>query len=133
MTDQLAVGHVFQDRRRFTQEDFDRFAQLSGDDNPIHVDEAFASRTRFGRTVCHGMLLYGAICGLLSAHLGDVVQIAQELMFPAPTYAGDEVTIRAEVTHLEPSEGQVQMTILVTRQDEEVVCQGQTTLRQIEP
>ena len=56
--------------RTFTQRDFDRFAALSGDDNPIHVDPAFAARTRFGRTVCHGMLLYSTICRALTDELG---------------------------------------------------------------
>jgi len=47
---------------RLTQRDFDRFAELSGDDNPIHVDPAFAARTRFQKPVAQGMLLYGLIC-----------------------------------------------------------------------
>ena len=52
---------------RFTQDDFNRFAALSGDDNPIHVDPEFSARTKFGRTVAHGMLLYGVISGAVSA------------------------------------------------------------------
>jgi acyl dehydratase len=49
--------------KTFTQAEFDAFARLSGDDNPIHVDPEFSARTRFGRTVAHGMLLYGVNCG----------------------------------------------------------------------
>ncbi|MGZ3427312.1 MAG: MaoC/PaaZ C-terminal domain-containing protein, partial [Polyangia bacterium] len=48
-------------RRRVTQADFDRFARLSGDDNPIHVDAAFAARTRWGKTLAHGMMLYSLV------------------------------------------------------------------------
>ena len=53
----LRVGQVHSLNRVFTQEDFDRFARLSGDDNPIHVDSEFSARHKFGRTVAHGMLL----------------------------------------------------------------------------
>ena len=56
-------------KRIFSQRDFDRFAILSGDDNPIHVDPKFASRTRFGRTVAHGMFLYSHVCAVLGAAL----------------------------------------------------------------
>src|SRR5210317_380667 len=48
-----------------TQADFDAFAELSGDDNPIHVDPAFCAKTRFGRTVSHGMLLSTVLRGLI--------------------------------------------------------------------
>ena len=44
--------------RTLTQQDFDLFAKLSGDSNPIHVDPEFSARTRFGKTVSHGMLLF---------------------------------------------------------------------------
>ena len=51
--------------RVLTQADFDAFAELSGDDNPIHLDPAFSANTRFGRTVSHGMLLCTVLRGLL--------------------------------------------------------------------
>ncbi len=64
---QLEIGQTASFNRVFRQADFDRFAALSGDDNPIHVDAGFAAKTHFGRTVCHGMLLYSAICQVLGS------------------------------------------------------------------
>jgi acyl dehydratase len=76
-------------RRTLTQADFDRFAALSGDDNPIHVDPDFAARTRFGRTVSHGILLVSILRGL-AATLAEGARLARhEVRFPAPTFAGE--------------------------------------------
>jgi len=50
-----------------TQADFDAFAAVSGDDNPIHVDPEFSAHTRFGRTVAHGMLLYSRLWAMVRA------------------------------------------------------------------
>ena len=72
-----------------TQADFDAFAELSGDDNPIHVDEAFSAKTRFGRTVSHGMLLATILRGMLDQLVPGGRQVEQKLMFPSPTFAGD--------------------------------------------
>ena len=87
----------FRETRTFTQAEFDRFAAISGDDNPIHVDPAFAAGTRFGRTVAHGMLLYATLWGLVRRHFPDAVQETQDLMFPAPTYAGEPMRLEVEV------------------------------------
>jgi 3-hydroxybutyryl-CoA dehydratase len=84
---------LIQEVKTFTQAEFDAFARLSGDDNPIHVDPEFSARTRFGRTVAHGMLLYSVICGAISRHFPGAVQISQELKFPAPTFAEEPMTI----------------------------------------
>ncbi len=82
-------------KRIVTQRDFDRFAALSRDDNPIHCDPAFAGGTHFGATVAHGMFLYGLICGALTRHLdAPWLPVAQTLMFPAPTFAHDATTVR---------------------------------------
>ncbi|MBE2197229.1 MAG: MaoC family dehydratase [Anaerolinea sp.] len=94
----VAIGQQAAFRRTMTQRDFDRFAILSGDDNPIHVDAAFAATTHFGGTVAHGMFLYSNICRALGLLLPGAVQFEQVLMFPNPTYAGDEVTVSVEVT-----------------------------------
>lgn len=80
-----------------TQEAFDRFAAVSGDDNPIHVDPEFSARTRFGRTVAHGMLLYSRVWAMLRRHYPRMRQEAQTLMFPNPTYAGDEVRFEMRI------------------------------------
>lgn len=74
------------------QSDFDAFARLSGDDNPIHVDPVFSARTRFGRTVSHGMLLYTRVFGHLNALYPGRVHKIQSLMFPNPSYADEELT-----------------------------------------
>jgi acyl dehydratase len=147
---ELKPGAVAVLHRTFNQRDFDRFAALSNDDNPIHVDPEFAGRTRFGRTVCHGMLLYSTICRALTDALGSgFAQYEQELMFVTPTYTDEEVAVRLEVTALYPdpnlavtlsgsdiqsafrrkmsSEGSLaEISTVITRPDGSVACQGQT-------
>ncbi len=122
------AGEIITVQKIFDQEDFDAFAILSGDDNPIHVDPAFSTATRFGRTVAHGMLLYGNLCGLLSQYYPDAVQLEQEFIFPAPTFTGQEMTFRAEVIELISDQAQARLSTTITDPGGEVVCQGQTLL-----
>jgi len=75
--------------RVLTQADFDAFANLSGDDNPIHVDPEFSAQTRFGRTVSHGMLLSTVLRGLLD----ELVPGSS----PAPTFADEPMRFSALV------------------------------------
>ena len=127
----LRVGQVESIRRTFSQSDFDRFASLSGDDNPIHIDPEFSARTKFGRTVAHGMLLYSIVCGLLGTELPGpgTMQIEQELMFPTATPTGEEVEIRVEVTAVQPAEGLTELTTAVIRPDGSNGLQGRTLVR----
>ncbi|MGS4886514.1 MaoC/PaaZ C-terminal domain-containing protein [Roseibium sp. MB-4] len=81
-----------------TQAEFDAFAKLSGDDNPIHVDPDFSARTRFGRTVSHGMLLYTRVFGYLQELYPGRAHTVQNLMFPNPSYADEELTLRFSET-----------------------------------
>lgn len=113
-------------RRTLTQADFDRFAALSGDDNPIHVESGFAAKTRFRRTVAHGMLLYGVVCAALGEHFPGAVQLEQRLMFPAPTFAGDELTVTLEP--LEAEGNQLRVATTMRKRAGEVVCQGEARL-----
>ena len=121
-------GEVITKKKVFSQEDFDTFAVLSGDDNPIHVDPTFSAATRFGRTVAHGMLLYGHLCGLLSEVYPDAVQLKQEFMFPAPTFSGQEMIFRAEVIETIMDKNQARMATTITNPAGAVVCKGQTIL-----
>jgi acyl dehydratase len=127
----MQVGQTQSAKRIFSQRDFDRFAALSGDDNPIHVDPEFSARTRFGRTVAHGMLLYSTVCAALGTHLPGpgTLQLRQELMFPNPTYTGEEVTIRLEVTKVRAAEGLANLSTVVIKPDGDLGLQGQTLVR----
>ncbi len=123
----MQIGDRFTQKHLLTQDEFNRFAALSGDDNPIHVDPEFSSRTRFGETVAHGMFLYSLICGVLATHFRNASQVQQDLIFPAPSYVGEEITISARV--LDVNAETVRVETVVTRPNGEIGCQGETTLR----
>src|SRR5512143_3370010 len=101
----LTVGQTFTHKHVLAQEEFNRFAKLSGDDNPIHVDPEFSARTRFGRTVAHGMFLYSLVCGTLAQFLPGAVQLRQNLMFPNPSYVGETVTVVLRVVEIDTITG----------------------------
>ncbi len=125
------VGQKTRVQRVLDQSDFDRFAALSGDDNPIHVDPAFSAQTKFGRTVAHGMLLYSLVCGVLGDQLPGpgTLQLEQELMFPYPTYVGEQVSLQVKVTGLGPGEGLAELSTLLVEPDGHPGLQGRTLVR----
>ncbi len=122
----LKVGDSVTVYRQYSQADFDRFAQLSGDDNPIHVDPLFAAGTHFGQTVCHGMLLYSSICSVMSSQLPgpDVHQLGQELMFSAPTFANEKVAIQISILEILNADNLVRLSTNIVRSDGSYSCQG---------
>lgn len=109
-----------------TQEDFDRFARLSGDQNPIHVDPEFSARTSFGQTVSHGMLLFSVVRSLLAQNWPGSTLRNQSLMFPAPAYAGKTLELVVEEQHRDGPELYLKTTI--TRPDGETCLAGECQL-----
>lgn len=85
-----------EERFQLSQQDFNRFADLSGDHNPIHVDPEYSANTRFGATVSHGMLLFTVLRGCLYRYFPEYRLIEQKLMFPAPAYANETLTLQLE-------------------------------------
>lgn len=109
--------------RSFSQADFDLFARLSGDSNPIHVDTAFAARTRFGRTVAHGLLLCSVLRGLIEQLVPGGQLQDQKVMFPAPTFAGEQMCFTITMTDAGDSGSNVRLEVLRVA-DGTVTCQG---------
>ena len=108
----------------FSQADFNNFARLSGDDNPIHTDPDFCSGTRFGRTVAHGLLLCSVLRGLIDRIAPGTRLSEQSVMFPAPTYAGE--AMRFTILVKDRGAGEIELDLEVRRVDDGVVtCQGQ--------
>ncbi|MAU00993.1 MAG: hydratase [Anaerolineaceae bacterium] len=119
---------IIQEQKTFTQAEFDAFARLSGDDNPIHVDPEFSARTRFGRTVAHGMLLYSVICGAISRHFPGAVQLSQELMFPAPTFANEPMTLDIQILERDEATAQVRLLTEIRNPAGDVTLSGETVI-----
>ena len=113
-----------------TREDIDRFADVTGDRNPIHVDEDFARGSRFGKPIAHGM--FGA--GLISAVLGTRLPgpgnmyMEQTLRFLKPVFIGDTITAAVEITELVPEKYRVRLSTTCTNQDGVVVIEGEALL-----
>ena len=109
--------------RSFSQADFDLFARLSGDDNPIHTDPEFSARTHFGRTVAHGLLLCSVLRGLVDQLLPGGKVKEQSVMFPAPTFTEEPMRFSAKITQAESA--LTELSFEVRRiSDGEVTCQG---------
>ena len=80
--------------KTFTDEDVRRFIEITGDRNPLHVDDAFAAQTQFGRRIIHGMLtasLFSTMVGMLLPGTGAIYR-SQTIRFLLPVYLGDTVT-----------------------------------------
>lgn len=103
------------------------FAQLTGDYNPLHFDEQFASRTKFGRLVVQGGLTTGLLHALVAMDMPGpgTVFLSQNWKFTAPVYIGDTITAAAEVLSVHASKPVTQLAIRVTSQTGEVVLEGE--------
>jgi len=123
-------GELVTATRRITQDDFDRFAALTGDDNPIHVDPVFSATTRFGKTLCHGMLLYSLVSEMLRSRLGvGAVVVEHDLKFPGPAFADDVLGIRIEATGAHVGDGLTELSSVVTGPNGVVCCEARTVVR----
>lgn len=99
----LAVGMSAELERTVQEEDVVNFARLSGDDNPVHLDEDYAATTPFKERIAHGMLTASYISALLGAHLPGpgAIYLSQSLAFKRPVRLGDTVLARVEAVGLE--------------------------------
>jgi 3-hydroxybutyryl-CoA dehydratase len=89
--------------RALTQDKIGRYADAAGDHNPLHVDPAFASRTRFGGTIAHGMLLLAYVSEMMTAAFGDrwLSGGRMKVRFRAAARPGDQVTASGNVARAE--------------------------------
>lgn len=121
------VGDKFTTERLVTEELVRAFAQVSGDFNPIHLDEEFAKTTRFGRRIAHGMLSGAFISAVLGNEFAErkIVYLSQTMRFTAPVYIGDTVTATATVMHIREDKPIVTLETVCTKQTGEMTLNGE--------
>lgn len=124
----LTVGQKAKRSITLTNEQVETYAKLSGDYNPLHFDEEFVKRTKFGKLVVQGGLTTGLLHALVAMDMPGpgTVFLNQNWKFTAPVYIGDTITAEAEVLSLHETKPVTQLGIRIIRDsDGEVVLEGE--------
>ncbi|MDA0328575.1 MAG: MaoC family dehydratase [Gemmatimonadetes bacterium] len=122
----IEIGDSVERESVVSAEDIDAFAEVVGDANPVHLDEAFARTTRFGGRIAHGMYIGGLISAAIATDLPGPgsIYLSQALRFEKPVRMGDRVTIRVEVLEID-AKRRARLSTVAFNQDRTVVVSGE--------
>lgn len=101
----LCIGDAYEDRVTFSQEDVILFSQITGDTNPIHIDQEFASKSVFGRLVVHGMYAgcsFSRVLGTIFPGKGSI-NLYREFTFIRPVFVNEEYTMFFKIVGIDTS------------------------------
>lgn len=126
----LEIGSQFKATKQITDDVVRAFVELSGDSNPIHTDDEFAKKSRFGRRIAHGMISGALLSAVLGTEFGEkqVVYMSQTMRFVAPVFIGDTITATATVKNIREDKPIVAVETVVTKEDGTVVVSGEAVL-----
>lgn len=132
--DEIQIGMVRELVHQLTAEDVRRFVDLTGDDNPLHTDPAFAANTSFKKPVVHGMLGASFISTIIGTRLpGDgALWFAHNLEFLLPVRVGDTLTVRAEVLGKDDRSHVIELRTEIRNQHRQTVTQGVAKIKVVE-
>ncbi|MWV39737.1 MaoC family dehydratase [Natrialba sp. INN-245] len=118
----IDVGDTVTFEKRLSEEDVRAFARISGDTNRLHLDDEFASQTRFGERIAHGTLVSGLISAALARLPGLTIYLSQDLEFSAPVGIDDRVSARVEIVEsLGNAQYRLETTVRNEDDDEQVI------------
>ena len=126
----LTVGQKANRTQTITDEMVRTFAALTGDTNPVHLDDEFAATTRFGKRIAHGMLAVSIISAALANDLPGpgTVYLSQSVQFKAPVYPGDTVTATIEVKAVRQDKPIATLITTCVNQDNVTVIEGEAVV-----
>ncbi len=113
----IRIGMSAEYRKTLTETDVVWFAGLTGDNNPMHIDDEFASSTRFGGRIVHGLLTSSLLSSVIGMKLPGpgCIYMSQNLRFLKPVHNGESVTARTTVLEVFPEKQRVRKEILRSR------------------
>lgn len=125
----LKVGMTAVYGRTITETDIVLFAGITGDNNPVHINEEFASETMFSGRIAHGMLTGAFVSTVLGMKLPGPgsIYVSQTLRFKAPVRSGDTVNVRATVVDLVPEKRRATLSTVITV-GEKIVLEGEAVV-----
>ncbi len=123
----ITVGHTATFTKPVTAADIQKYADASGDTNPLHFDPVYAAKTRFKTPIAHGMLAAGVISAAIGTRLAPhavVIYLSQTLRFRAPVSVGDVLTATITAISVDPERSRVALETVVRKQDGTEVVTG---------
>lgn len=125
--DELVVGEKAAVEKTVTEQDVKLFAEVSGDYNPVHIDEDFAQQTRFKKRIAHGMLASSLVSRVVGTKLPGpgTIYLSQTLNFKAPVYFGDTVKAEVEIVDKIDAKHFVKLKTVCSNQKGTVVLDGE--------
>lgn len=126
----LQIGDKFSTSKQITDDVVRKFAELSGDYNPIHLDEEFAKTTRFEKRIAHGIISGALISAVLGYEFKErrIVYLSQTLKFVAPVFIDDTITATATVTNIREDKNIVILETVCTNQNGEMTVKGEAVV-----
>lgn len=127
----IRVGDKAAGGKTVTDEDVRLFAQVTGDVNPIHLDESYAGATFFKQRIAHGMLAGGIVGGILANDLPGpgTIYLSQTMQFKLPVFLGDTVTAEVEVLEKMEAKRRLRLKTACRNQKGEVVMEGEALVQ----
>lgn len=127
----ITVGMTASLKKTITQADVEKFAAVTGDYNPLHMDEEFAGKTIFRGRIAHGMITGGLISAVLGTELPgkNTLYLEQELKFLAPVRFGDTLVATVECIEKEDRRHKLVFKTVVINQNGAVVTSGKALVR----
>ena len=126
--DELKIGQKASFKKTITEKDLEHFIAITGDTNPLHVDESFAKKTFFDQRIAHGMLSASLFSTLVGMHIPGIGAIykSQTLEFKLPVYIGDTLCAWFEIVSVSKQSEEVVIKSWIENQAGEIVIQGVT-------
>jgi 3-oxoacyl-[acyl-carrier protein] reductase len=131
---EIKIGTSAEVTHKITESDIDKFVELTGDDNKLHINKEFASRTEFKKPVVHGMLGASFISTLIGTKLpGDgALWFSQTLDFLRPVRVGDTITVSAVVINKNDKSNSIELKINIYNQNKQIVTTGISKIKIVE-
>ena len=126
------IGYKTTHVKTVTEKDIELFAEVSGDFNPVHMQEEFAKKTFFGGRIAHGVFALGLLSAAGAKLPGLVILLSMSSKFMKPVRIGDTITAVAEVVAARKEKGIVTLKSTCTNQNGEAVIEGETMVRLFE-
>lgn len=124
--EEIRLGQSASLSKTFDAKSVSIFAEISGDDNPLHTDDAYAKTTHFGRCIVHGTFytaILGTILGTKLPGEGTIL-VGQDHKFRYPVYVGDTITAKVEVVELKTEKKVIKLALSCINQDGKLVLEG---------